>query len=103
MQNISEIKMLIDEMEHKINSYGDKTVWQKSNSSDWYTFVTESGPKIIESWRELAALVRLTPGDQLLELVAKLESIQAMVANADVMQLAMKLNQSRTVAPQEPQ
>jgi hypothetical protein len=101
MQNISEIKVLIDEMEMKIESYGDKTVWQKSNSSDWYTFIVESGPKIIQSWRELAALVRLTPGDQLLELIAKLESIQAMVANQDVMQLAVKLN--RSVAPPNPE
>jgi hypothetical protein len=97
MQNISEIKILIDEMETKIDSYGDKTIWQKSNSSDWYTFIVESGPRIIQSWRELAAIVRLTPGDQLIELLAKLESIQAMVANQDVMQLAMKLN--RNVVP----
>jgi hypothetical protein len=97
MQNISEIKILIDDMEAKIESYGDKTVWQKSNSSDWYTFVVENGPRIIQSWRELAALVRLTPGDQLLELISKLENIQAMVANQDVMQLAIKLN--RSVAP----
>jgi hypothetical protein len=97
MQNISEIKTLIDEMEMKIESYSDKSVWQKSNSGDWYTFIIENGPKIIASWRELAALIRLTPGDQLLELIAKLEQIQEMVANQDVMHLAIKLN--RHVAP----
>jgi hypothetical protein len=101
MQNISEIRILIDEMENKIDSYGDKTVWQKSNSGDWYTFVIESGPKIIESWRQIAALISLMPGDQLLDLATKLESIQLMVANQEVMQLAIKLNR-RSVAPQEP-
>jgi hypothetical protein len=100
MQNISEIRQIIDELEIKIESYGDKTVWQKTNSSDWYTFIIESGPKIIQSWRELAALIGLTPGDQLLELQAKLESIQSMVANQEVMQLAMKLNRK---APPEDQ
>jgi hypothetical protein len=92
MQNISEVRMLVDEMERRIESYGDRTVWQKSDTTDWFTFIIEEGPRIIQSWRELAALIGLTPGDQLLTLQAKLESIQEMVANAEVMQLAIKLN-----------
>jgi hypothetical protein len=97
MQNISEIRNLIDEMEAKIDSYGDKTVWQKSNSGDWYTFVTEHGPKIIASWREIAGLISLCSGEQLLELMAKWENIQLLVQNQEVLQLAMKFK--RNVAP----
>jgi hypothetical protein len=92
MQNISEVREIIDELETRIETYGDKAVWQKSSQTDWYTFIVEKGPKLIQSWRELAALVGLTPGDQLIELQAKLESIQQMVSNQEVMQLALKLN-----------
>jgi hypothetical protein len=92
MQNITEVREIIDELEDRIESYGDKAVWQKSSTTDWFTFITEKGPRIVESWRSLAALISLTPGDQLIELQAKLESIQQMVSNQEVMQLAIKLN-----------
>jgi hypothetical protein len=97
MQNISEVARIIDDLERKLEEYADKTLWKQTNSTDWHTWIISEGPKIVDSWRELAALIRLTPGDQLLELIAKLEQIQVMVANQDVMQLAMKLN--RKVAP----
>jgi hypothetical protein len=92
MQNISEVTIIIDDLERKLAEYSDKTLWKQSNSTDWHTWILTEGPKIVDSWRELAALIRLTPGDQLLELISKLESIRAMVSNQDVMHLAMKLN-----------
>jgi len=92
MQNISEVAQIIDDLERKLEEYSDKTLWKQSNSTDWHTWILSEGPKIVDSWRELAALIRLTPGDELLALMAKLEQIQTMVANQDVMQLAMKLN-----------
>jgi hypothetical protein len=94
MQNISEVAIIIDNLENKINEYSDKTMWKASNSTDWHTWMLSEGPKIVESWRELAALIRLTPGDELMALMARLDNIKAMVANQDVMNLAMKLNKS---------
>jgi hypothetical protein len=90
MQNISEVKDLIDELENRIESYGDRSVWQKSNQTDWYTFIIEKGPKIVASWRELASLISLTPGDQLIELQRKWENIQQLMTNQEVLGIAMK-------------
>jgi hypothetical protein len=93
MQNISEIRELIDELDAKIHDYNDTTTWSKSNASEsLFPWIVEQGPKIIDSWRELAALIRLMPGDDLMGLVAKLEQIQMLVANQEVLQLAIKLN-----------
>jgi hypothetical protein len=101
MQNITEVARIIDDLERKLEEYADKTLWKQTNSNDWQSWILTEGPKIVDSWRELAALIRLTPGDQLLELIAKLENIRAMVANQDVMHLAMKLNQKNAAPSSE--
>jgi hypothetical protein len=100
MQNIAEVSAIIDELEIKIEEYSDRTLWQRSNTTDWFTFIIDKGPKIVASWRELAGLIGLTKGDQLLELIAKWESIQALMQNQDVMQLAMKYSK-KNAAPQK--
>jgi hypothetical protein len=97
MQSISEVRQIIDELETRIEHYGDRTLWQKSNQTDWYEFIIANGPKIVASWRELAALIGLTPGDQLLELQARWENIQSMVANQEVLAIAMKYNRKNEV------
>jgi hypothetical protein len=97
MLKISEVREIIDELEQRISSYSDKSVWQKTSQTDWYTFIIDKGPKIVDSWRELAALISLTSGDQLLELQAKWEMFQNLTSNPEVLQLALKFK--RTDAP----
>lgn len=99
MKSIAEVGALIDELEAKLESYSDKTVWQKSNVSEWYPWILEEGPKIIESWRELAALIKLTTGDQLIDLMNRWESIQKLAADQEVLSLAVKFNRRNTVPP----
>jgi hypothetical protein len=99
MQNISEVKDLIDELENRIESYGDKSVWQKSNQTDWYTFIIEKGPKIVASWREIAGMISLTSGDQLLELQAKWEQMLLLINQSETLGIAMKFKKSG--APQK--
>lgn len=90
MQNIAEIKELIDELEAKIESYSDKTLWQKSNVTEWYPWILSEGPKIIQSWREIAGMISLMKGDQLLELIAKWEQMLALINQTETLELALK-------------
>jgi hypothetical protein len=97
MKDLIEVRQIIDELDDRIKSYGDKAVWMKSSQTDWFTFIVEKGPKIVDSWRELSALIQLTPGDQLIALQNRLDMFQQMAANPEVMELAIRLN--RKVVP----
>jgi hypothetical protein len=95
MQNISEVQTIIDELETRINAYSDKAVWQKSNTTDWYTFIIEKGPIIVHSWRELAGMISLASGDQLLKLQAEWDQMFMLLEKSEALSIAMKFKSKR--------
>jgi hypothetical protein len=102
MLAISEITPIIDALEERLEAYSDKTMWKTSaNQSDWQTWILTEGPKIVQSWRELASLISLTPGDQLIELQNKWESIQGLMQNSEVLAIALKYQRKQGPAAHE--
>lgn len=99
MQHIAEVREIIDELEAKLESYTDKTLWQKSNVSEWYPWILEEGPKIIASWRELAGMVSLMNGDQLLDLLNKWEQMLMMINQEETLALALKFKRRNDAPP----
>ncbi|HSY77543.1 MAG TPA: hypothetical protein VK890_11835, partial [Bacteroidia bacterium] len=85
----------------KIESYTDASLWQKTDVTSLYPWIIDEGPKVIASWRELAALISLMNVDQYEQLVTKWEQMLALLAQSDTLELAMKFKKQKIFTASE--
>lgn len=90
INSITEVRPIIDEFESRLEQYTTKPGWQKSSLELWQNFLVIEGPKIIDSWRELAGLISLLPEDELNKVIVKWDQILQLLNSEETLFLALK-------------
>ena len=85
-----EMQELIDEFDRRLLMFPDKSTWQKTNMADWYPFLIDNGPIIIQEFRKMVGILSLIPKDDLERIQYKWAQMCDLIDNDETFQLALK-------------
>ena len=85
-----EVNELIDEFDRRLSQFPDKSTWQKTNMADWYPWLIEEGPRIIQAYRMMAGILSLVPKSDLERFQYKWDQMLELINSDETFLLAMK-------------
>jgi hypothetical protein len=81
---------IIDELDARLGIFTDKSEWNKTNMADWYPWLIEEGPRIVQTWREMMGILSLLPENEFSKYLEKWDKTLDLIDNDETFRLALK-------------